>query len=76
MSILYNRHSFVITNISIAVTVGQCLGDPAANWYKTTKRTKRDFEDDEEAEDEKTVDERSVSEYIERSRFRRHAHHA
>ncbi|KAF5975710.1 polysaccharide deacetylase family [Fusarium coicis] len=60
----------------IPVTVGQCLGDPAANWYKTTKRTKRDFEDDEEAEDEKTVDERSVSEYIERSRFRRHAHHA
>ncbi|KAL4724806.1 hypothetical protein ACLX1H_008252 [Fusarium chlamydosporum] len=53
----------------IPVTVGQCLGDPAANWYKTTKRTKRDLK--------KTPApitwERSLNEYIEHSRFRRNA---
>ncbi|KAF5657066.1 polysaccharide deacetylase family [Fusarium heterosporum] len=55
----------------IPVTVGQCLGDPPANWYKTTKRTKRDFEDDTEEDEE--VFERSVSDFIERSRFRRNS---
>ncbi|KAH6969558.1 hypothetical protein HG530_005373 [Fusarium avenaceum] len=58
----------------IPVTVGQCLGDPAANWYKTTKRTKRDLED--ETEEVETVSERSLSDFVERSRFRRHAHAA
>ncbi|EKJ73640.1 hypothetical protein FPSE_06258 [Fusarium pseudograminearum CS3096] len=54
----------------IPVTVGQCLGDPSANWYKTTKRTKRDLEE-VDAIVEKEVTERALSNYIEHSRFRR-----
>ncbi|KAF5020522.1 hypothetical protein F66182_7454 [Fusarium sp. NRRL 66182] len=53
----------------IPVTVGQCLGDPPANWYKTTRRTKRDLEDETEGE----VAERSLAHYVEHSRFRRNA---
>ncbi|KAJ4120050.1 hypothetical protein NW768_010333 [Fusarium equiseti] len=55
----------------IPVTVGQCLGDPSANWYKTTKRTKRDLEEIDAAE-EKEVTERALANYVEHSRFRRH----
>lgn len=27
----------IISHNSLAVTVGQCLGDPETNWYQTTR---------------------------------------
>ncbi|GKU05563.1 polysaccharide deacetylase family protein [Fusarium langsethiae] len=82
ISLFHDVHSNTVRNLipkvldavkrstRIPVTVGQCLGDPASNWYKTTKRTKRDIEELEAAE-EKEITERALSNYIEHSRFRR-----